>query len=508
MTAEFTISPDDLKLIAALPEGAAVQARAAWLNKARPKQLMPLGNWDTAIWLAGRFYGKSKLLYEEGWWQGFMTPNLRVHCLAPTIGDVRRTVFEGESGLLACCPKEIVADYNRGYHELTLRNGSKYYGFSMTEEADRLRGPQCHLMLVDEAAAADRPAGNLEAAYKTAALGCRLPHPDGKTPARKLIVTTPRPIPYLKRLLLRKNTAVIRGTSYENLANVSTSVQNELLSLEGTVYGRQEIHGEMLDEEQYGIFKRPWFRLWPAGKKLPDFVFIMASLDPAVSERDYDKKKQERDPSAGGVFGVFNVAQCFTEAERKRMNVRSKYAALACDIWEEYLGFPELLEKMRGVYRTKYGTPGRRPDVVVIEGEKTGISLRQALMQYGVPTWPFNSHRQSKTMRAHMVAPLIMQGMLFVPESLKADRVGMPRDWAEPLISQMCTFAGEGSTEHDDLIDMTTQAMISLSERGLFHAEPVGRTYPDPDEKDELDRKQAAEIAQRQKNGKGSWYGA
>lgn len=478
---------------------AALGARDAWLNEARPKQIPPPGDWDTILWLAGRFFGKSRCLTEQMWWECYRVPGLRWHALAPTIGDVRRVTFEGESGLLSKCPRELIASYNRSDHEVTFTNGSKVFGFSMTEEADRLRGPQCHAFSLDEAAAADRPAGNLESSYKVATLGCRLPYPDG-SPSRKYIATTPRPIGFLKNLAKRPGVKVVRGTSYENLKNVATSIKSELLSMEGTAYARQELMGEFLDDDEYGIFKRNWFRLWPAGKKLPEFSFIMMSMDTAMSEHNFDVKKQKSDYSACAVLGIFNTSQCFTEPERKKMGVRSKYAALVCDFWMERLGAPDLLDKTRETYRTKWGQPGRRPEVVLIEAANSGISLRQNLMQYGVPTWPFNTRGQNKAMRAHGAAPLVLQGMLFVPESGRPDRKGQVRDWAEPMLDQMCAFAGEGSTEHDDAVDAIVQGMLYLRDKGTFNATPY-QQFPDPDEKEEREQREASRLAAREKRG-------
>lgn len=497
--------PDQLASFLNGPDGAAFRARERWLRTARSKQIPPPGDWDLLIWLAGRFFGKTISLTEYGWYEAYRIPGLRIHAVAPTIGDVRRITFEGASGFLKRMPSELIAGYNKSLHELHLTNGSAIYGFGAVEEAERMRGPECHVMLFDEAAAADRPKGNLETAYNVASLGCRAVYPDG-TPSRKLIATTPKPIPFLRNLLRRPGTVIVKGTSYENLKNVAASIQNEIMALEGTAFGRQEIYGELLDETEHAIFKRSWFRLWPNGKKLPEFSFIIISVDPAVTEHDFNLKTQTGDPTGIGVFGVFNTKQCFTDPELKKLGVKSKYAALLCDYRDERLGFPELLERIRELYRTKWGSSGipgsgggRRADLVLIEAEKTGISLRQSLMHYGVPTWPFSPHGQSKTMRAHAASPLVLQGMLFVPESGKPDRRGQPRDWAEPLVEQMCTFSGEGSTEHDEGVDVTTQALLELMARGVFHATPQGKAMPDPDEEDERKMREAMAIHDRQK---------
>ena len=476
---------------------AAIQARAKWCQQdARPNQLLPPGNdWDTAIWIAGRFFGKTRTLVEAAWWEAYRCPGIRIHALAPTLGDVRRVLFEGESGFMAKIPPELLKQYNKDAKEIILTNGSMISGFSVVEEADRLRGPQCHLLIFDEAAAADRPVGNLEAAYRVAALGVRLPYPDG-TPSRKLVATTPKPIPFLKRLIKREGVVLIQGTSLENKANVASSVMREVLAHQGTSYGKQEIYGQFIDDEPpEAIFKRNWFRLWPANRKLPVFSFVLEVYDTAFTEATFDKRSLKADPTGGVVLGVFDIAQNFTEAERRKMNVRGRYAALLCDAWTEYLGFPDLLEKARTQHRVKWGgNGGRRGDVVLIEDKGSGISLRQALGQYGVPTWPYNPHRESKTTRAHAVAPLVMQGCVFIPESAREDRKGLPRDWVEPFLEQVCSFFGPGTTEHDEFVDCVSSGLIYLRDRSMLESKPE-KKWIDPDQDRDAEDKRAFRLS-------------
>ena len=182
---------DDIDLLEDI-DIAALGWRQRWLKEARPEQLLPPGrDWDTAAWIGGRFMGKTRVLVEAGGWEAYRIPNLRIHAVSPTKGDIRKTFFEGPSGFLQRVPRELIRNYNRSLHELHFHNGSAVYGFSAEAEGDRLRGPACALLLMDEVAAWNRPAGNLEAAYKAAVLGCREPYPDG-TPARKLLATTDR----------------------------------------------------------------------------------------------------------------------------------------------------------------------------------------------------------------------------------------------------------------------------------------------------------------------------
>lgn len=504
----MNLTPEDLAVLTDA-DIAAMQERDAWLDAARNKQIPPDGDWTQLIWKAGRGFGKTRSLVEWAWWEGWRTGQPLVgHAVGPTFGDVVGTLMKGPSGFQAVIPAECLwrGTWEKAYVEspqptLKLSNGTIIKGFGAQEQAGRLRGPSCNFAVGDELREWDRPAGNLEAAHSNMMFGVRLPYPDGSL-ARAVMATTPKPIPFLKTLYKQRGVITVTGTTYENLPNLNRSFSNIILAKEGTKIGKQEIYAEDADDTE-GIFKKSWIRLWPPFKKLPEFTHILMSMDTAFEEENMIEVKKGKPPdySACSILGIFNVAQCFTEAERKAMRVKTKYAALLCDFWMERLAFPDLLEEARKAYRTKWGQPGRRPDTVLIENKASGISLRQTLMQYGVPTWPFNPRGQSKTMRANTSSPLVMQGMLFMPESSREDRKGQVRDWADPLLDQLTQFAGEGTIEFDDGLDTITQAMIHLMEKGFFHAEPQGRAFPDMDEKEDLEHRQAVEAAKREKRG-------
>jgi predicted phage terminase large subunit-like protein len=468
-------------------------------------------DWRLLIWKSGRGFGKTEA---ECQWLGHemaRLPNLIGHAVAPTLNDVRGTLFLGRAGFRAVIPAGLLYKeswehaYDSTHHEILLKNGSLIRGFGAKDQGGRLRGPQCHAGIGDELREWDRPAGNLEFVHSNMMLGVRLPYQDG-TPSRAVFGTTPRPIPYLKNLYKRPDCIVVTGTTYENLANLSPGFLSEVMTLSGTQLGKIEILGEDIDSEDFGIYKKSWLRLWPAGKPFPQFSMVMLTMDTAMEEEARDNKTGKVDFSCCVVLGIFNTKQCFTAGELMKMGVRSKYAALVCDFWMERLGFPELLEKTRDTYRKKY--QGRFPNLVLIENKASGISLRQTLQRYGVPSWPFEPHGQSKTMRAHVASPLVKQGMLFLPESGLAHRKGHFRDWCEPLVEQMTTFAGEGSIEFDDAVDAITQAMLYLQATGTFTALPLGRLYPDADELEEQKMREATAIAEREKHGKASPYGS
>jgi len=118
--------------------------RMRWLTQAHQHQILPHGDWWT-IWLllAGRGAGKTRTAAEQvGWW-AWKQPGTRWLLAAPTSSDVRGTCFEGDSGLINVIPPQLVADYNRSFHEIKLINGSLIKGIPASEP-ERFRGGQWH----------------------------------------------------------------------------------------------------------------------------------------------------------------------------------------------------------------------------------------------------------------------------------------------------------------------------------------------------------------------------
>ena len=73
-----------------------------------------------------------------------------------------------------------------------------------------------------------------------------------------------------------------------------------------------------------------------------------------------------------------------------------------------------------------------------------------------------------KMQRLNIVAPIIKRKRVYVPES--SVKEGFVRDWAEPMISQLCAFP---EVRHDDLVDATTQALRILRDMGFLDIDPV-----------------------------------
>jgi hypothetical protein len=78
-----------------------------------------------------------------------------------------------------------------------------------------------------------------------------------------------------------------------------------------------------------------------------------------------------------------------------------------------------------------------------------------------------------KTQRLALIANIIERGRVYVPESTL--KRGQPRDWADLLISQICSFP---ESARDDLIDTTSQALRLIRDMGLINIDPI----PDDDD--------------------------
>lgn len=431
-----------------------------WIHKRLEHQVPPPGDWTIWLLLAGRGAGKTRTAAETlGAW-ACMQPNTRWLVSAPTYGDLIGVCFEGESGLINCIPRDLVAAYNKSDVELKLTNGSLIKGIT-AEKPERFRGPQFHGGWLDELAAWQYA----DEAFDLLMFGMRL----GSSP-KLICTTTPKPNTIIRNLLKRegKDVIVTRASTYANLANLAPTFRDQILRYEGTTIGRQEIHAEVINPEEMGVIRRSWIKQWPADRPLPELEFIVMSLDTAFTEET--GSGADPDYSACTVWGVFSP-----KADRRDV--------ILLDCWQERLGFPDLITRTkkelkavyapreRSVLKPMFGPAymedsGRKPDVLLIEDKGSGISLRQALGREGIISAPYNPGRAGKLDRLHAVSPLFAAGRVWVVESSKVP--GQFVSWAEPMIEQLCTFSGSGSIPHDDMMDAAVQGLRYIADRDMI----------------------------------------
>ena len=442
-----------------------------WAETARPNQIVPKSDWTEMGFLAGRGFGKTRVGAE---WLGravFEDPSGFDSCvIAPTYSDVKFTCFEGESGLLSVIPPDLIVEYNKSDTLIRMRNVtggvSTIRGFT-AEKPERLRGPQHTRGWFDELAAWQYD----EDTWDMAMMGMRL----GKDP-QVLWTTTPKPKELIRKLSKPQDRRIIvRGSTFDNKANLPDAFFKQLEQYEGTTIGRQELYGELIDPEESGIVKRSDFRLWPAKKPLPTFEFIILSLDTAFTEATFDKKKGDPDSTACVVMGSFRDREGHSHL-------------MVLDCWSDQMGMPDLIKRVKRELNVAYGddqdtalikpmfgsakplTSGRKPDLCLIEDKGSGISLRQMLEREGIVAYAYNPGRADKLTRLHMVSHIFARKRVWLPESDKF--AGRPRTWVEPMLAQLCAFTGPGSIKHDDYVDSVTQCVRLCIDKNLVTVLP------------------------------------
>lgn len=241
-----------------------------WRFWARPSQIAPEGNWLTWLILAGRGFGKTRTGAEwvrEQVGAGYR----RIALVAPTAADARDTMVEGESGILATSPPWDRPVYEPSKRRLTWPNGALATLFS-AEEPERLRGPQHDAAWCDELAAWARP----QETWDMLQFGLRL----GDRP-RQVVTTTPKPIPTLKAIIADKSTAVTRGGTRDNAANLAPSFLDKIVGrFAGTRLGRQELDAELLDDVPGALWTRAMIDQARAGRPA-GFSRVVVAVDPS-----------------------------------------------------------------------------------------------------------------------------------------------------------------------------------------------------------------------------------
>ncbi len=256
-----------------MQEAAAYRLR--WINKSRPKQIPPDGDWRVCLYLAGRGWGKTETGAQDVAHYGLWRPKSRIAIVAPTFADARDTCVEGVSGLLQALPESCIKTWNRSIGELSLNNGTEYKLFS-AEKGSKLRGPQHHRAWCDEVAVwAD------EETWDMLMLGLRL-----GSKAQAIVTTTPRPTPLIKSLVKRPDVAIIRGSTYENIANLAEDFRAEILArYEGTRLGRQELHAELLDDAEGALWKHGDIERTRV-REAPQMKRVVVAIDPAATDTE------------------------------------------------------------------------------------------------------------------------------------------------------------------------------------------------------------------------------
>jgi predicted phage terminase large subunit-like protein len=128
--------------------------------------------------------------------------------------------------------------------------------------------------------------------------------------------------------------------------------------------------------------------------------------------------------------------------------------------------FPTLKERAFEMYKEW------EPDSFIVEAKASGAPLIFELRRMGIPVQEFTPTRgNDKISRLNSVADMFASGKVWAPR----------KRWAEEVIEEIASFP---NSDHDDLVDSTTQALLRFR-RGGF----ITLNSDEPDEAREFRRK-------------------
>jgi len=227
--------------------------------------------------LAGRGFGKTRTGAETVRAMVTFGDAKRIAFVAPTAGDARDVMVEGESGIIVCCAGDEgnVPTYEPSKRRVVWPNGALATLYS-ADEPERLRGPQHDFAWADEMCSWRYG----ETAWDMLMFGLRL----GKRP-RVVVTTTPKPKRLIRDLMNAPTTRVTRGSTFANAANLAGSFIKTITDkYDGTRLGRQELYAELLEQAEGALWTRDMLELarWHGGEKWPTMKRIVVAIDPAA----------------------------------------------------------------------------------------------------------------------------------------------------------------------------------------------------------------------------------
>ena len=223
--------------------------------------------------MGGRGAGKTRTGAEWVNAQASSGKAMRIGLIGATLREVRNVMIDGDSGLLNTSFPAERPVFERYAGRLKWANGAVGEIYSATR-ASTLRGPQFDLIWADEFA----KWREAQAAFDMAQMGLRL----GETP-RMLVTTTPARGAHMRALMADDAAVKTHAPTQANAWRLAPGFVDELERRYGaSALGRQEIGGEMLEDDDTALFRRAWIDAARV-RAAPELERVVVGVDPPVS---------------------------------------------------------------------------------------------------------------------------------------------------------------------------------------------------------------------------------
>ena len=200
--------------------------------------------------------------------------------------------------------------------------------------------------------------------------------------------------------------------------------------------------------EEGAIIKREWWQVWDQ-ERPPQCDHVIQSWDTAFT------KSERADYSACTTWGVF-----YLNEDKNDANI------ILLDAFKERMEFPTLKQRAIEMYKDW------QPDSFIVEAKASGAPLIFELRRMGIPVQEFTPTRgNDKISRVNSVSDLFASGKIWAPR----------KRWAEEVVEELAAFP---NSDHDDLVDSTTQALLRFRRGGFITLQT-----DEPDEPQEFRRK-------------------
>lgn len=397
---------DRTTILNALSDDEAHLLLGGWEFWARDEQRAPPGDWRIWLLMGGRGSGKTRAGAEwivDGIRNGTMN---RVALIAATHHEARSIMIEGQSGLLSVSEG---ACYEPSLRRVTWPSGAIAHVLS-ADEPDSIRGHQFDGAWCDEFAKWSEPQDALDMILMALRLG---------EDPRMVITTTPRNIAAVRDLVANEDVKLETMSTRDNAVNLAKSYMRQMeRRYRGTRLGRQEIDGDLIEDNENALWQRDWIERTRL-REAPPLERIAVAIDPPAGLHG--------DECGIVVAGIDAQGQGYVLADRSRGKLTpSQWASHAIDAFEEF-----------------------KADRIVAESNQGGEMIRTILLRAlaTAPVKLVHASRDKKT-RAAPIAALYERGLVH--------HIGaMPE-----LEDQMCQFDGTGKSP--DRMDALVWALTEL----------------------------------------------